>query len=71
MTLVIIPGGCVISTVCVALHAGLPAVTVQLQVPAVNALTEAVPSPIGFPGDQLYVYGNVPPVAVTEADPLL
>ena len=27
-------------------------VTVQVQVPAVNPVTVAVPSPVGFPGDQ-------------------
>ena len=30
----------------------------------------AVPSPVGLPGVQLYVYGKVPPLAVTAIVPL-
>src|SRR5580698_7441678 len=46
-------------------------VTVQVQLPAVNPVTEFVPSPVGFPGIQLYVNVPVPPLAVTDAAPLL
>ena len=46
-------------------------VTVHVQTPAVRPETEIVPSPVGFPGVQLYVYPPAPPVAVlTEAIPV-
>ena len=44
--------GCVTVKVC-AFVQPLASVTVQVQVPAVNPVTEAVPSPVGFPGVQL------------------
>jgi len=44
---------------------------VQVQTPGVNPVTETVPSPVGFPGVQLYVYDPVPPVAAfTVAAPV-
>ena len=46
-------------------------VTVQVHVPEVNPVTLAVPSPVGFPGVQLYVKVPTPPVAETLAAPLL
>ena len=49
----------------------LASVTVHVQVPDVKPLTEVVPSPVGFPGVQLYVYPPDPPVAAfTEAAPV-
>ena len=48
----------------------LASVTVQIQVPAVKPVTEVVPSPVGFPGVQLYVNPPAPPVGVViEAAP--
>ena len=44
-------GGCVMVKVLVAVQL-FPSVTVQVQVPTDNPVTEAVPSPVGFPGDQ-------------------
>jgi hypothetical protein len=46
--------GCVTLKVCAALHP-LASVTVHVHDPAVNPVTEAVPSPVGLPGVQLYV----------------
>lgn len=54
--------GAVILNVAVAVQE-FASVTVHVQVPAVSPLTETVPSPVGFPGAQSYVYGLVPPVA--------
>ena len=45
-------------------------VTVHVHDPAVSPETLAVPSPIGFPGVQLYASVPVPPEAETEAVPL-
>ena len=43
----------------------------HVHVPAVKPVTETVPSPVGLPGVQLYVYPPAPPVAeVTDAAPL-
>jgi hypothetical protein len=47
-----------------------PSVAVQVHEPAVSPETLVVPSPVGFPGVQLYVSAPVPPEAETEADPL-
>ena len=44
--------GCVILNVCVVTQL-FASVTVQVQVPNVNPVTLAVPSPVGFPGVQL------------------
>ena len=55
--------GCVIVNV-IATVEELASVTVQVQVPAESPVTEVVPSPVGFPGVQLYEYGLVPPVGV-------
>ena len=46
--------GCVIVKLWVAVHP-FASVTVQVHVPAVKPVTEAVPSPDGLPGVQLYV----------------
>jgi hypothetical protein len=46
-------------------------VTVQVHEPAVNPETLTVPSPVGFPGVQLYVNAPVPPKADIVAAPLL
>ena len=45
-------GGCVTVNVCTAVQA-FASVTVQVQVPAVNPVTDVVPSPVGLPGVQL------------------
>ena len=45
-------------------------VTVTLYTPAHKLVIVGVPSPVGVPGDQLYRYGNVPPVGTEVADPL-
>ena len=44
--------GCVILNVCVAVQE-LASVTVHVHVPAVNPVTDTVPSPVGLPGVQL------------------
>ena len=54
--------GCVIVKFLVVVQP-FASVTVQVQTPIVKPVTETVPSPVGFPGVQLYVYGPVPPVA--------
>ena len=54
--------GSVILKVMLEVHP-LLSVTAQVQLPAVNPVTETVPSPAGFPGVQLYKYGANPPVA--------
>ncbi len=54
--------GCVMFKDKVAVHP-LLSVTVQVHIPKVNPVTETVPSPVGLPGVQLYVYGANPPVA--------
>ena len=41
----------------------------HVQEPAVKPVTEVVPSPVGLPGVQLYVYAPVPPEVETEAAP--
>ena len=46
--------GCVMLNVWDAVHP-LASVTVHVQEPAVNPVTEVVPSPVGLPGVQLYV----------------
>jgi hypothetical protein len=61
--------GCVIFIVLVPVHP-LPSVTVHVHDPAVRPETLVVPSPVGFPGVQLYDKLPVPPDADTEADPL-
>jgi len=44
--------GCITVKFCEVVHP-FASVTVQVQVPAVNPVTETVPSPVGFPGVQL------------------
>jgi len=51
-TLDVIALGSVMITCCVLVQL-LASVIVQVHVPAVNPLTEAVPSPVGLPGVQL------------------
>jgi hypothetical protein len=63
-------GGCVSVTVAID-EQPFASVTVQVHEPAVRPVTEGVPSPVGLPGVQLYVYGPVPPEALTVAEPLL
>jgi hypothetical protein len=46
-------------------------VTVHVYVPAASPVIAFVPSPVGFPGVQLYEYAPVPPVTEIEAVPLL
>ena len=46
--------GCVIVKSRMVEHPVMLSVTVQVQVPALNPVTEMVPSPVGFPGVQLY-----------------
>ncbi len=45
-------------------------VTVHVHEPAVKPVTDAVPSPVGLPGVQLYEYDVVPPLTVTLAAPV-
>ena len=62
--------GCVIVKLRVAVQP-LASVTVQVQVPALKPVTDLVPSPVGLPGDQLYVNPPAPPVGLLiEAAPL-
>ena len=61
--------GCVRFIVLAPVHP-LPSVAVQVHDPAVRPETLVVPSPVGFPGVQLYDKLPVPPDADTEADPL-
>ena len=54
---------------CVATGHRFASCTAQVHVPADNPVILAVPSPVGFPGVQLYAYAVVPPETLTLAAP--
>lgn len=69
VALAVMGSGSVISTVAAVGHR-FASRTFSVYVPWHKAVMLFVPCPSGFPGDQVKVYGVVPPVTLATAEPL-